>query len=195
MSKIVKEDCRTISIYKLRQWGSLGGYYNGMIRWTSGWNDTENSIGYEVSVLSNKEMCMKVRYTLTDSWSGKKHQIDHKYPIVSTSCNFGGKRYWFECSVFKNGRYCGRRVAKLYLGSGSLYFACRHCYNLTYRSRIDGWTYSLRDLEELEEKIKRWYYRGKPTRKHMRYLRMDQSIDNSWIRAFTRIKNLNNESK
>lgn len=29
---------------------------------------------------------------------------------------------------------CGRRVRKLYLGPGGTYFACRHCYNLTYES-------------------------------------------------------------
>ncbi|MCA9947859.1 MAG: hypothetical protein KC449_30465, partial [Anaerolineales bacterium] len=49
-------------------------------------------------------------------------------------CNFGGHRYWFICPLTANGRYCGRRVGKLYLAPGSRYFACRHCQNLTYRS-------------------------------------------------------------
>lgn len=34
-------------------------------------------------------------------------------------------RRWFVCSVHANGRYCGRRVALLYL-AGEL-FACRRC--------------------------------------------------------------------
>jgi hypothetical protein len=33
-----------------------------------------------------------------------------------------------------NGRYCGRRVGKLYLPPGGLYYGCRHCYRLTYTS-------------------------------------------------------------
>ena len=37
-------------------------------------------------------------------------------------------RYWFTCPN------CSRRVAHLYLPNGMEIFACRHCYNLTYRS-------------------------------------------------------------
>jgi hypothetical protein len=45
----------------------------------------------------------------------------------------GGLRPWFRCAVHSNGRYCGRRVAKLY-AAGEL-FACRHCYGLAYESQ------------------------------------------------------------
>jgi hypothetical protein len=47
-------------------------------------------------------------------------------PLDWTPCHFGGERPWFICGN------CGRRVAVIY-GAGK-YFACRHCYDLTYRS-------------------------------------------------------------
>lgn len=43
-----------------------------------------------------------------------------------TPAHFGGRRPWFICGN------CRRRVAILY-GAGK-YFACRHCYDLTYLS-------------------------------------------------------------
>lgn len=48
-------------------------------------------------------------------------------PIVTTTPNFAGVRYWFRCD-------CGRRVGRLFLPSGAQEFQCRHCLNLTYRS-------------------------------------------------------------
>ncbi len=58
------------------------------------------------------------------------------YPvrIEWTACNYGGSRAWFLCPA----QGCGRRVAKLFLGSAI--FACRHCYRLAYacqRENVD----------------------------------------------------------
>jgi hypothetical protein len=49
------------------------------------------------------------------------------------NCRFGGRRPWLTCSAHSNGRYCGRRVAMLYL-AGEL-FACRRCCGLAYASQ------------------------------------------------------------
>lgn len=65
-----------------------------------------------------------------------KKPIRYTVSLTWTPCNFGGARPWFLCPGVVNGRYCGRRVAKLYLQWG--YFLCRHCHNLTYRSRQDS---------------------------------------------------------
>jgi len=54
-------------------------------------------------------------------------------PIRLTACHLGGVRPWFVCSVYSDGRYCGRRAAILY-GAGEL-FACRRCYGLAYESQ------------------------------------------------------------
>jgi len=191
MSKILKEDCRTISIYDLKRWGCLIGYYSGMINWTSGWSEKKSSVSFSVDLASfGNEKCFELDYTITDNFSGEKHKINQKYPILTTSCNYGGVRYWFECSVYNQGVYCGRKVAKLYLGSGSHYFACRHCYDLSYRSKIDGYAFTYPDIEEYEKNMKRWYYRGKPTIKHKRLLKMIDKNNRDMMRLIPRLKSL-----
>ena len=62
--------------------------------------------------------------TINYEWRGV--QMAQEISLGWTSCNYGGRRPWFICGN------CGRRVAVLY-GAGK-YFACRHCYDLTYRS-------------------------------------------------------------
>jgi hypothetical protein len=57
-------------------------------------------------------------------------------PIAWTACHFGGSRPWFLCSAMVDGKYCGRRVAKLYLG-GSPVFACRQCHDLIFVSQLE----------------------------------------------------------
>jgi hypothetical protein len=66
------------------------------------------------------------------------------------------------------------------------YFGCRHCYNLTYSSKNENrryrnyplffWLKSLKKIEELEEKIKRPYYNGKPTRKQRRLEKIERRM-------------------
>jgi hypothetical protein len=72
----------------------------------------------------------------TRSWQAAEwNTITQRVPITWTDCHFGGRR-WFICSVFNDGRYCGRRVAVLY-GAGT-YFACRRCYGLAYASQQEA---------------------------------------------------------
>ena len=50
--------------------------------------------------------------------------------ITRTACHLGGSRCWFQCR-------CGRRAAKLYFVSGSL-FQCRLCNHFGYRSQLEN---------------------------------------------------------
>ena len=59
--------------------------------------------------------------------------IRQRVPITWTECHLGGRRPWFRCTVYAHGRYCGRRVAKIY-HAGDV-FACRHCRGLAYASQ------------------------------------------------------------
>lgn len=177
MGKIVAENCSLLSIFKLKKlgllgWDSSGG---GNVKWSSDWRE-DRDINLTYNLVDRANMYIELIYKVRDRESEEYIEINHKCPIVATPCNYGGQRPWFICSVHNSGRYCGRRVANLYLGAGSHYFACRHCYNLTYRSRIASFNYTMLDLDELGTKIKRWYYRGQPTRQHRKYIKMDRAV-------------------
>lgn len=186
MSKTHKENCRTVSIYEFKKWNRLNGFDSGMITWTNSWSEKKNSVSYTIQIDKNEESYLKLTYTITDQWTNEKYDIEQKYPIVSLPCHYGGKRYFFQCSLFKNGIYCGRKVAKLYLGAGIKYFGCRHCYDLTYESRLNDFSYCAIDIDEYGDTIKRWYYRGKPTRKHILYLKKEMSLNRSFFRLACR---------
>lgn len=187
MGKLQKEKCRTISMYNFKQWGCLIGYSSGVVTWTSGWSERKNSVSYILCIADDgEESYLQLDYTVTDRQTGEKKEIRQKYPVISLPCQYGGKRYFFRCSVWKNGTYCGRRVANLYMGGGCSYFACRHCLDLTYDSRICGYAYTLPDLEESEKKIGRYFYRGKPTRKYRAYLKKEHSLEQSFFRMARR---------
>lgn len=129
MKKTVVEDCLVLDVSKLnkdRLFDKGLGWY-GSFEWADG-----NSIGYcgTGRPLSNAEL----QVTLYYQWS----EVDVRYNvlIVSTSCHFGGKRYWFICpSLRPDNSACNRRVGKLYKPHHARLFLCRHCHDLSYRSR------------------------------------------------------------
>ena len=71
-------------------------------------------------------------------WRTKR--LDYKVRIVSTSCFYGGHRWWFICPLTRDGELCGRRVGVLYLSDGE-YFGCRYCNNLTYLCQKESGKY------------------------------------------------------
>jgi hypothetical protein len=111
-------------------------YFDGGIRWGScNWNrngEKTGSIGFEVSTIEGDEY-IRLHYTHTDNSTNEKTELNYKAQIVSTPCNYGGRRWWFICPLNLDGCACNRRVGVLYL-AGSKYFGCRHCNNLTYTS-------------------------------------------------------------
>lgn len=81
---------------------------------------------------------------------------------------------------------CVQRVGTLYLAPGDKYFGCRHCYNLSCESRnesrlarLGGIGYPIkaeRQYEQLYEQIKRWTWRGRPTRKVRRLHKLNRKM-------------------
>jgi len=184
MSKIIREDCKYISIYQLKKWGFLGNKKNDTplwssdtITWTRNFDNKKSSVDYTIDL---SEKTLKLKYRIRNNPEEEWQDVENTYPIVSTPCTYGGIRYWFICSVCNHGVYCGRRVAKLYLGANSHYFACRHCYNLSYESRNKnlrgkyGYLTRFFDLEEeideLWEKTKIRFRKGKPTKNYQKLL-------------------------
>lgn len=93
--------------------------------------------------------------------------------FVTTSCHFGGIRYWYQCPL------CRRRSGVLYIVAEHL--ACRVCHNLTYRSQnlprrgFAGHFYRHAiKAPEIEKRI--WglrvkYWKGSPTKRYQSLLK------------------------
>ena len=60
--------------------------------------------------------------------------VDYKVRLVTTTPNYGGRRWWFICPLVRRDGGPPRRVAKLYLPPGGKYFGSRESYGLTYTS-------------------------------------------------------------
>lgn len=176
-AKEESDGLKKITIYKLKEWGYFNGRWGGTINWTSSWSGSKSSVSIQVQT-GDYEEYLRIWYTHTNNYSTEKTEFDYKIPLVTTPCNLGGKRYWFQCPWYANGVYCGKRVGVLYLGGQR--FACRHCYDLSYASKNENRKYSffpfgkMLDLEEkmakLEDKIKTKYYNGKTTRKYRKLM-------------------------
>jgi hypothetical protein len=113
------EDYKTIDVRYLQRQGWL---YPGMLyslNWTRG-GEPSGSIQVRTGHDAITLMYRHRRYG--QDWE----EVNQTIHLTWTPAHFGGRRPWFICGN------CGRRVAVLY-GAGK-YFACRHCYDLTYRS-------------------------------------------------------------
>jgi hypothetical protein len=163
-----------ISVYWLNEHGYFDRSKSGGIEWKQQGND--------ISIETNMDQeYLRIHYWKGGMFKEEKEEVDYKVPLLTTECNFGGERYWFECPIYTNGNYCGRRVGVLYLGSK--YFACRHCYDLTYSSKnrsYDNPAFDVIELsieaEKLAEKITTPFYDGKPTRKYKKLLELNKKI-------------------
>jgi len=169
--KATAEESCALSIYELRRSGMLAGHTSGTMRWRSSMTGGETAIYLTIDVMD--EPYGRFVYQVTDC-EGHKTDYDYKVNLVTTPCNFGGVRYWFGCPS------CGRRVAVLYLAPGDIYFRCRHCNNLSYwsrnRCRIESWGETSRQIERLQSEIKRWTWRGRPTRKVRRLQALERKM-------------------
>ena len=152
--KLTADDCRNLSIFHLKRENLLTPGRKSSGRWV--WHKQSTgeelaSIGYELTLTEDNPF-LRLHYVHTSRWSEEKIKVDYLIPLVTTGCHFGGQRYWFICPMTVNGRYCGRRVGKLYLAPGNPYFACRHCHDLTYRSsqESDKVVNTLKKMDTLE---------------------------------------------
>lgn len=123
--KDTAEECRSLDV---RRWQREGILEPGRV---FGW--AWHRDGREISSIGVAVLRDAVELSYSVESEGRIEDVRYTVPFSWTACNFGGKRPWFVCPGVVNGRYCGRRVAKLYLKRR--YFLCRHCHDLTYESR------------------------------------------------------------
>lgn len=126
------EDCLGLDV---RSWRRDGWLESGTSFTTTWWrrNREESSIGVRVLGDAGAERARAVELSYSRGPEGRKEDVSYAVPLSWTPCNFGGWRPWFVCPGVVEGVSCGRRVAKLYLKGR--YFLCRHCHDLTYKSR------------------------------------------------------------
>ena len=190
MSKSEADWCKKIEIWwLLRDIKEKGGYKYTTVSW--GEDGSRGSISVQVSVC-DEEKYARFIYTQTDNSTGEKKDYDYKVPIVETPCHFGNTRYWFKCNLYKNNQYCGRRVGVLYKDGN--WFGCRHCYELTYASRKVNKRYKHypmfrfleidAEIEKLEQKAKRYTYKGIPTKRRQKLEKLYQEASRNY-RAFS----------
>ncbi|MFC1630055.1 hypothetical protein ACFL06_00775 [Patescibacteria group bacterium] len=188
MGKAVAEQSNPLSVFWFKKQGYLDknrGYSSGVITWSylSGRNKSsvEFSLERKKWDMSTEETYLTLRYKYTNHFTGEIDHLDYEIRLATSPCNYGGVRYWFVCP------YCNKRVGMLYLVRK--YFNCRHCGKIAYLSQMRGGvsrgsSLCLRDVEKLEEEIKRYYYKDKPTRKHRRLIKMEWKLNNDFLGIF-----------
>lgn len=160
--KTTVERCKNISVVKLKNWG----FFKDSIRAGEFTWDGSN-IAYR---FNREKKELRLMYTFTEIEDPKENQ-DYKIKLSTTPCNLGGVRYWMHCPQ------CSKRVGDLYL-AGKYVFACRKCWNLSYRSqnftgfkRKAGVTLAPPELDKMREKIRTTHYKGKPTKRYLKWRR------------------------
>ncbi len=97
------------------------------------------------------------------------------FTLTTTSCNYGGKRHWFECPR------CNRRVLDLYEDNDDFY--CRTCLGLQNASRLVNY----RSMEPFLRRMTIYNqsepsgtyqsYKGRPTKRALREEKLRRRID------------------
>jgi hypothetical protein len=105
----------------------LGAHLRGSMRLD--FYDQELSIEFESKAVASEASWLRLKYDITDYWSGEDCKIDDLISLTSSRPPFGGMRWWF--------RYprTYRRVRVLHLPLGGRHFWSRRAYRLTYASQ------------------------------------------------------------
>jgi hypothetical protein len=124
------EGCTSIDVRRWHREGRLHTSQYFSWSWTRG-GEPSGSINVRTEVDA-----VVLMFNSRSSRDGNWKSVEQRVPITWTACHLGGRRAWFRCAVYSGGRYCGRRVALLYV-AGEL-FACRRCYRLAYTSQQES---------------------------------------------------------
>ena len=128
------ERCWTLSTSELRTiFKPNTDFCSGWLKWQNAEGEATCSIGFEFT--RQPAPTFTVFYSAIRQEPQERQDLRYPIELVTAPCRYGGLRYWFICPATKNGLPCRRKVMKLYLlPGGAVYFACRYCYDLTYRS-------------------------------------------------------------
>ena len=118
----------------------LGQRTAGRLRWrVQGSGAEAGNVGFEA------DLSEKTDGRLTLSYRIQSVPVTCAIQLITTACNFGGRRLWFVCPV------SGRCAVKLHLAPPGTLFAARAVYRLAYQSDRDP------DMQRARNKICRLF--------------------------------------
>ena len=124
--------------------------------------------------LREKIGSLDISLTTRNKLTGEIKDVNYQIMLMSTECNFWGKRWWFVCPLGNN------RCTILYLQNNWL-FGSRKTLNLCYEAQKESHAYRYmsyifgRDQakwQKIYESIKYPYRNGKPTKKLLRAVKL-----------------------
>jgi hypothetical protein len=131
--KRVVDNCLQLDILNFIKKGLISGHHaSGTVRWDNLTGEVSPSITFEIFPMGDGLQIFRISYRVENL--GEVQNLQYDIKLVSSRPYFGGRRWWFICPLIVNDRVCKRRVRVLYLPPSEIYFGCRHCHNLTYRS-------------------------------------------------------------
>jgi hypothetical protein len=128
---ITVEECLVLPIADLlrQQLVVPGARTSGSWTWTpTGEAEPFATIGFEADAIAPAHAWTRLRYTANGN------PVDYRVRLTTTRPSFGGLRWWFLCPLARIDGDPPRRVAKLYLPPGQIYFGSREAHRLTYTS-------------------------------------------------------------
>ena len=107
------EACRSIDVNRLHRDGCLRPGWSGSVSW----HQDGERVAWIGMRSEESRLVLNYRFRRNDEdWQ----DVNEPISIIRVPCRYGGSRPYFVCAGVVNGRYCGRRVVKLY-GPGSLF--------------------------------------------------------------------------
>jgi hypothetical protein len=187
MGRDTVESHRKIELSWLKKQGyfpSGGGIKSGSIQWSQNGEPT-SSIYLSVNTMDSFPK-MTFNYRTQNHWQSDDEwkSMNYSFSLEKIPCRYGGFKWFVRCELSRGGYYCGARVRVLYSSSG--YYGCRRCADLSYescnesgrfRGGIFGFLSKQWKADEFLDTIPRKYYRGVPTRKYRKYLKMTSNYD------------------
>src|SRR5262249_53251469 len=124
----------------------VGGHVAGEMRLAR--YDDDIDVEFESRAWDFGDGWLRLRYSVTDDWTGENVEIDDTLRLTTTRQHLGGRRWWFLCPR-TNGR-----CRMLYLPLGAHHFRSRRIYRLGYAVEREGkYDRSLRRVRKLHLRL------------------------------------------